>query len=275
MKIDAVLEVEAGDPQIAIDFLTSNVNLSKSRLKDLMNKGGVWRVKQNGERERLRRAMTDIFVGEQIELFYDEALLQAKPIQAELLDDTEQYSVWQKPYAMPFHGDSWGDYNSFERFVQFTLKQSRPFVYLPSLDYRASGIVLLAHTRKAAAALMEQIGESAFDVAKLHYRADVEGECTYNGVCSLPVNGEPAETEIKTVKYDARPHRSVVDCWPKTGRPQQIAEQLNAIGHPIIGFLPADAELDELERPDPLRLKLVELSFICPMTGIEKHYSVY
>ena len=68
MKIDAVLEVEAGDPQILVEFLLSNVNLSKSRLKDVMSKGGIWRVTNDGERTRVRRAMTDIFVGEQIQI---------------------------------------------------------------------------------------------------------------------------------------------------------------------------------------------------------------
>lgn len=273
MKIDAVLEVEAGDPQILIEFLLSNVNLSKSRLKDVMSKGGIWRVAKNGERTRVRRAMTDILVGEQIEIFYDEALMSAKPLRAELIEDYGQYSVWQKPFGMPFEGDDWGDYNSFIRNLSFAFDEPRDTVLLSSLDYSASGLVLIPHTRKAAAAISESIGVDFIEDSAVHYRVDVAGNIDDLDRIDLDIEGEKAITNIEKVKYDERPNRSVVDVWPQTGRLRQVRSHFKAIGHPIIGDIEPDGELDDSVRLDPIRLKLVELTFLCPVTKVLKSYS--
>ncbi|MBU2862919.1 hypothetical protein KO489_03595 [Reinekea forsetii] len=273
MKIDAVLEVEAGDPQILIDFLLSNVNLSKSRLKDVMSKGGIWRVDNNGERNRVRRAMTDIFVGEQIEIFYDEALMSAKPIRPGLIEDYGQYSVWQKPFGMPFQGDDWGDYNSFLRNLSFAFDEPRDTVLLSSLDYSASGLVLVPHTRKAAAAISESIGVDYIEDSAVHYRVDVEGDIGQLDSIEVDIEGEKAITNIEKVKYDERPNRSVVDVWPQTGRLNQVRTHFRAIGHPIIGDIDPSREIDDTVRPDPVRLKLVELTFLCPVTKVLKSYS--
>jgi tRNA pseudouridine32 synthase/23S rRNA pseudouridine746 synthase len=273
MKIDAVLEVEAGDPQILIEFLLSNVNLSKSRLKDVMSKGGIWRVSKNGERARVRRAMTDIFVGEQIEIFYDESLMGAKPLYAELIEDYGQYSVWQKPFGMPFEGDDWGDYNSFIRNLSFAFDEPRDTVLLSSLDYSASGLVLVPHTRKAAAAISESIGNDFIEDSAVHYRVDVEGNIDDLDCIDIEIDGEKAITNIEKVKYDERPNRSVVDVWPQTGRLRQVRTHFQAIGHPIIGDIDPEGELDDSVRIDPVRLKLVELSFLCPVTKVLKSYS--
>ena len=56
LRLDVSLEVESDDSKIAIDFLLDNVNLSKSRLKDVMNKGAVWLSRGSQPKKRLRRA---------------------------------------------------------------------------------------------------------------------------------------------------------------------------------------------------------------------------
>lgn len=271
MEIDAVLEVEAGDPQIAIDFLVANINLSKSRLKDLMNKGGVWRVTEDGERQRVRRAMTDILVGEQIEIFYDEALLSMKPVKAELLDDQGQYSVWNKPTGMPIDGDDWSDFACFRRALELAFNPTREIFWLSAIDYEASGVVIVAHSRKAAMMLTEQFAPGGFAGAEVHYRGDVQGDIGDITEIDLPVDGEQALTLVEKVRYDQRPDRSVVDIRPKTGRQDQVAIQLSELGHPLVGderYGPED------EENEGLRLRLVELSFQCPVTGESKAFSV-
>lgn len=269
MQIDAVLEVEAGDPQIAIDFLVDNINLSKSRLKDLMSKGGIWRVTKDGQRERLRRAMTDILVGEQLEIFYDEELLSLKPMKAELLDDAGQYSVWSKPNGMPMTGNDWGDFNSFERAIELVLKGQRDVYWLSAFDYQASGILVLAHSRKAAAQLSEQFNPDGFQGASIHYRCDVEGNFDAEGVCDLSIDGEPAVTEFHKVRFDPRPNRSVVDAVPQTGRPDQVRQHLAMLGMPVVGD---DDFGQESEEQGVLRLKVVDVRFECPLTKEPRHF---
>ncbi|TCS40002.1 pseudouridine synthase family protein [Reinekea marinisedimentorum] len=271
MEIDAVLEVEAGDPQIAIDFLVANINLSKSRLKDLMNKGGVWRVDKNGDRQRLRRAMTDILVGEQIEIFYDDDLLALKPLKAELLEDAGQYSVWNKPAGMPLHGSDWGDFQSFARAVELAFNPAREIFWLAALDYEASGLLILAHTRKAALAFSNQLAVDGFEGASLHYRADVQGDLGAVDRLDQPIDGATAITRVKKARYDARPNRSVVDLWPETGREHQIVRQFAAAGNPVVGDERYRQEDDSVEG---LRLRLVELAYSCPVSGEARTFSL-
>ena len=271
MEIDAVLEVEAGDPQIAIDFLVANVNLSKSRLKDLMNKGGVWRVDQRGQRERIRRAMTDVLVGEQIEIFYNDELLALKPQRAELIEDLGQYSVWNKPADMPLEGSDWGDFNSFARAVELEFSPPRECFWLTALDYQAAGLLVLAHSRKTALAFSETFASEKFTDAQLHYRADVAGDIGQITEIDLELDQQAATTQLAKVRYDERPNRSVVDLWPKTGVKDQLVRHLNAKGFPIIGD---ERYAHDLESHEGLRLRLVEMSFLCPVTGEAKNYSL-
>lgn len=271
MEIDAVLEVEAGDPQIAIDFLVANVNLSKSRLKELMNKGGVWRVSLDGQRERLRRAMTDIFVGEQIEIFYDESLFHTKPLHADLINDMGQYSVWQKPTGMALFGNDFGDANTFCREADYKLNPSRELVWLSSFDYEASGIVLVAHSRKAAAELTEQFPPSGFDGGTVHYRAELVGDLSQDGELTTLLDGHTARMRVEKVRYDARPNRTIVDVWPLTGQPNQIRRHFAELGCPLVGDETFGVKAENL---DSLRLKLVELSFTCPMSREQQHFSL-
>ncbi|WP_320822483.1 pseudouridine synthase family protein [Reinekea sp.] len=271
MEIDAVLEVEAGDPQIAIDFLVSNVNLSKTRLKDLMNKGGVWRVTLSGERHRIRRAMTDILVGEQIEIYYDEAILTAKAIIPELLHDAGQYSVWNKPAGMTLDGTDFGDTNSFRRALDFQFKPLRECFWINAIDYESTGLVVLAHTRKAALAFSETFDPDGFHAAMVHYRADVAGEIPEQLAIVEPLDDQLAQTRISRIRYDARPDRSVIDIWLETGRTDQARRHLAGQGYPVVG--------DEVYgRPEEdatgLRLRAVELSFDCPVTGQNRYFSL-
>lgn len=271
MEIDAVLEVEAGDPQIAIDFLVMNINLSKSRLKDLMNKGGVWRVTKAGERDRIRRAMTDILVGEQIEIFYDEELLSHKPMKPELVLDMGQYSVWNKPAGMVLEGTDWGDFHAFTRAVELAFTPTREIYWLSGLDYEASGLLVIAHTRKAALAFSQSFESNGFTDGSVHYRADVVGDIDVDSAIHNTIDGAHAKTFIEKVKYDARPNRSVIDAWPQTGQTNQVRRHLAQIDHPVVGDLEYGQESDEYEG---LRMRAVELSFNCPIDGQKQQFSL-
>lgn len=271
MQIDAVLEVEAGDPQIAIDFLVDNVNLSKSRLKDLMNKGGVWRVTNDGERSRIRRAMTDIFVGEQLEIFYDESLLSMKALQPELIEDLGQYSLWNKPHGMSFAGSDWGDFNSFVRAVELFTRGERELYLFQAFDYEASGLMLVAHSRKAAASLTEQFAETGFTGGKLHYRCDVQGDYDAGDYLESELEEGLARATVAKVRYDERPDRSVLDIWPTTGLEHQARRQLSQAGFPVVG---EDLYTDEEAETEFMRLKCVEVEFECPVKGDIQHVSL-
>lgn len=270
MEIDAVLEVEAGDPQIAIDFLLANVNLSKSRLKELMNRGGVWRVTKDDHRERIRRAMTDILVGERIEIFYNEALFDIRPLHAELLLDMGQYSVWRKPNGMNNTGTDFGDFNTFSRELDYSLKPARDAVWLSSFDYDAIGVTLIAHSRKAASELTELFDPNGFKDCTALYRVDVTGECSEDGPLETLMPDGVANMHAKRLRYDSKPNRTQYDIQLHSAREHQIRRYFSSIDHHVVGESVYAPPSDDYEH---LKLKLTQLVFTCPITGEKREFS--
>lgn len=269
MQIDVVLEVEAGDRLIAIDFLVDNIELSKSKLKDMMNKGAVWHVDRKERRIRLRRAMSDLKVGDRLEIFYDDELLAIKPPLPRLVVDETHYSIWDKPVGLLSEGTDWGDHCSLPRMVELYFKPRRDVHLVHRLDQEASGLMMVAHSRKAAALLSDLF--AAGKVTK-HYRVEVEGDLAdIEGEITTPIDGEPACTRYQKVKYDAHPNRTTLDVWVDAGPEDQIRRHLESIGHPVIG----DPRHDQGEaNPEGMKLKAVEMRFECPITHTAQHISL-
>ena len=153
MRHDAAFEVEAFDPLILMDFLMININLSKTRLKETMKKGAVW-LTRNDERQRIRRAMTDLKPGDIIEIFYDEALLTSK-IEAECVFQNEFYSIWSKPTGMATYGNDWGDHNSLMRQIELTIRNADlEYRLIDEIPTTARGLVIVSHARRSRSLLL-------------------------------------------------------------------------------------------------------------------------
>lgn len=269
MQIDVVLEVEAGDRQIAIDFLVDNIELSKSKLKDMMNKGAVWHVDEKGKRRRIRRAMSDLKVGDRLEIFYDDTLLSIKPPLPRLVADLTHYSVWDKPAGLLSQGTDWGDHCSLPRMVELYFKPKREVFLVHRLDREASGLMMVAHSRKAAASLSELFASG--DRITKHYRVEVLGDTPEEGVINTPIEGQAARTRYKKLKYDPHPDRSTLDVWIESGRKHQIRRHMESIGHPVIG----DPRYGKGNKSNEgMKLRAVEMRFECPITQQEQHFSV-
>lgn len=270
MQIDLVLEVEDSDALIAIDFLVDNIELSKSKLKDMMNKGAVWLVDgKKGKRRRLRRAMTDITPGDRFEVFYDQDLLAIKPPLPRLIADETHYSVWDKPPGVLSQGTDWGDHAALPRLVELYFNPRREVFLIHRLDREASGLMILAHSRKAAAQLSQLFAEG--DAVTKRYRVEVLGDIKDEGVINSPIEDKSALTRFKKLKYEAEPNRSTLDVWIETGRKHQIRRHLDGIGHPVIG----DPRYGEGNKSNEgMKLKAVEMSFDCPITSRQQRFSL-
>ena len=264
LSIDVALEVEKDDPKIAIDFLLDNINLSKSRLKDTMNKGAVWLVRGD-ERQRLRRAMTDLKLGDQVEIYYDHHYLSAKGHQARLLDDKEHYSVWFKPSGMLVEGIDWGDHQAFYRQLDLALKGRESF-YLQELVTEEAGLIILAHNRKTAARLNDLLEQGKF-VAQL--RLEIAGEmeelADFEEDCQLKVLKNIGIRNIQRSKLLVSQHHLETDT---------LRAWLKRAGHPVVGEEDVQ-EIDEAIYIPEIKLNLSQLEFPCPLTGEPQTYSAY
>lgn len=255
--------VRAGDPKVAVDFLAQHAGLSKSAVKDAMNKGAAWLVRQ-GTR-RMRRADTALRVGDQVELHYDPQLLALKAAPGRCLLSNAHYSLWFKPSGLLAQGTAFGDHCSLLRQVEINMRDEGKTPHLiHRLDREAAGIMLFAHTRDAAAKLSAQF--QANQVNK-RYRIQVSGDIAQQhgvqGRIDLPLDGKAAVTEYTVTAYAAATDISTVEIRLLTGRLHQIRRHLDALGCPVVG----DPKYGRGNKnTDGMHLVATGLSFTCPFS---------
>jgi len=226
--------VEKGPQMTACDFLASKTGLSKMKVKDAMNKGAVW-IKKKGRLARLRKATTLLQTGAHIELHYDENLLSLAPPKPALISDQVHYSVWLKPAGLMAQGTMFGDHCSLLRQAELFFQMKRPVFLVHRLDRESHGIMLVAHSKEAAAKLSELFQKK--EIVK-EYRVEVLGslgEVGKKGAIDLPLDGKPAVTEYEVLSHDVQKNTTAVSAFIKTGRLHQIRRHFDFIGHPVMG----------------------------------------
>ncbi len=265
------MDINSDTGATASDFLASKSGLSKSKVKDAMNKGAVWLKKKKGGMQRLRKATSVLGKGDHIELHYDEKILSVKPPSAYCISDRGAYSVWYKPSGMIAQGTIYGDHCSLIRHVELFFRPQRYVFLVHRLDREASGIMLIAHTRKAAAGLSELFQKN---MITKRYRADVLGsigEKGCKGTLEFTLDGKAATTKYKVISVDPERDTSAVDVFIRTGRLHQIRRHFDMIGHPVMG----DPKYGKGNKnTEGLKLTAVSLRFRCPVTGREVDFSV-
>jgi len=266
MKFQRNLTVtESGEH--AIDALVRIApELSKQQLKQAMQKGAVW-LKPAGRKsqKRLRRATHELNAGDVLSINYDADLLAKTVDPAPLVADEKQYSVWNKPAGMLAQGTLYGDHCSLLYFAERHFVPRRPCFLVHRLDSAASGLMLIAHSERAAAAF-----SALFQQRELvkRYRVVVDG--VFDPSCKRideALDGKQAITHVETV-VPLPNDRSELVVRIETGRKHQIRRHLSTAGHPVIG----DSEYGSRVRNEALQLTAIELSFRCPLTGTARHY---
>lgn len=260
MKLTKKLEIT--EAQQAIEALVKAApQLSKGRLKDAMNKGAVlWRRgKQN---KRLRRAQADLLPGDTLELNYDEHLLQRSCDAAVLIHEARGYSVWFKPAGMLSQGNEWGDHLSLLRFAELHWQGKRQVFLLHRLDREASGLVLIAHTKQAAAAFSLMMQQHKIDKTyRIQIKGQMSDELLAQGELTAALDDKACSTRFELESYSAELRTSIVKVKLITGRKHQIRRHFALAGHPVMGD-PAYGSGNKNEQG--LMLQAVQLNFICP-----------
>lgn len=261
----------------AIECLAKAVpELSKSRLKDAMSKGAVYLMKGR-KQQRLRRAQTTLQSGQCLQLYYDEQIMQRRAEPAELLLDMRGYSVWWKPAGLLAQGSQWGDHLSLLRQVELTT--GRPVFLVHRLDREASGLMMVAHHAKSAAALSQQFSGS--EMTK-HYLVQVAGQLPAarlrEGSIQQSLDGKASHTRFQLIHYDEAMQRSWLQVELLSGRKHQIRRHFAAIGHPVMG----DPRYgNSSSSSDGLALQAVLLGWQCPQSkqlktvSLPEHLKIY
>jgi tRNA pseudouridine32 synthase/23S rRNA pseudouridine746 synthase len=245
----------------AVDLLAGKTDLSRQHIKQAMTKGAVWFTRGKNT-NRVRRAKKTFLPGDTLHLYYDEQVLAEDPPAPELIADEGAYSVWFKPYGLRSQGSKWGDHCTISRWVEQHLEPQRPAFVVHRLDRAATGLIIIAHERKSAAALSKLF--QTREVEK-HYRVITHGcfpaeSITLNG----GIDGKPATSHVQRLAYDAATDRSLLDVCIDTGRKHQIRRHLGEAGYPVVGDRLYGRKTDKQD----LQLCAVSLAFTCPVTKL-------
>ncbi|MCK5648981.1 MAG: RluA family pseudouridine synthase [Gammaproteobacteria bacterium] len=259
------------DNTTAIDLLAEHTDFSRQKIKQIMQKGAVW-LTQGKSTRRIRRASKKLSPGQTLHLYYDAHILAQSDFEARLIADETDYSVWFKPSGMLSQGSKFGDHGAIYRWAETHLQPQRNAFLVHRLDRATSGLMLIAHSKKAAAALSAMFKERAIDK---YYKALVHGTPHAPQTLNEPLENKRAITKILSVEKNADKNTSLLDIQILTGRKHQIRQHLSIIGHPIVGDrLYGDGKNDNID----LCLTAYKIAFISPFEQQadkqKKHYEL-
>jgi tRNA pseudouridine32 synthase / 23S rRNA pseudouridine746 synthase len=254
----------------APDLLAAATGLSKSRIKEAMQKGAVWTTQGSRKPQRLRRATTSLTAGTRLSLYYDSQVLDREPPRARLVMDQKRYSVWFKPPGLLVEGSRYGDHATLLRQVEQGFSAPRRVWLVHRLDLEASGLILIAHTPQAAARLSALFQARTIDKHYCVEVAGIMGEAGSSGHWDAPLDGKSARTDYRVVATCPDNGASRVEIRMASGRYHQIRRHAATAGYPVLGD-PAHGERNS--HPAGLRLMATRLAFIDPWRGTRVEYS--
>jgi len=244
----------------AVDLLANNTDLTKQRIKKVMQQGAVW-LTRGKNTERLRRATRALKQGDTVHLYYDPAVLGQVPNNPQLIADKGGYSIWYKPFGVLCQGSKWGDHCTINRWVESNQFKDRPSIIVHRLDRATTGLMILVHTKAMARQFTILFQERG--ITK-RYWALVEGEFPSKPeitTINTPIQDRSAISHAKRLEFNADIAQSLVEISIETGRKHQIRQHLSSIGWPIVG----DRRYGAKNTESDLKLSAVYLAFHCPI----------
>jgi tRNA pseudouridine32 synthase/23S rRNA pseudouridine746 synthase len=271
---DKLIDVKALTALTALfDSLNKTDNaLSKSQLKQAINKGALW-LTRGKHTQRLRRLKRVLHQGDELHFYYNETVLANEVPEAILIGDKNDYSVWYKPFGMLSQGSKWSDHCTITRFAQQYFPSERAVFIVHRLDKAATGLILIAHSKKAAQALSSMFENRTTNSNSLekYYQIIVHGNHSNNTqpqIIATEVDGKSARSTFICLNYDKTKNQSLIEVKIESGRKHQIRIHAASIGLPIVGDrLHGIADINEQLN---LQLCAVSLCFTCPITQ-KKH----
>jgi tRNA pseudouridine32 synthase/23S rRNA pseudouridine746 synthase len=247
-----------------------NFVISKAAFKQAVNKGALWLTPFASKKrtQRLRRIKRQLAVGDELHFYYNRDLLSCTVPEAKLIADLVGYSVWYKPYGMLSQGSKWSDHCTIARYAQQHLAVERPVFIVHRLDRAASGLILIAHSKKVAQTLSRMFEQHQLEK---NYYIVVHGNHQQRpqpDVITSDIANKSACSSFTCLIYDKKNNRSLVKVTIASGRKHQIRIHAASIGMPVVGDR-LHGIADENEALN-LQLCAVSLRFDCPLNQLKQ-----
>lgn len=255
------LETEAS----AVNVLAEKTGLSKQKIKSAMQKGALWHG-SGGDVRRVRRASKLLAAGDELHFYYDESILSQTIPEPELIAQESGYSLWYKPGGVRSQGSKWGDHCTIHRYVEQHSLPQRPVFIVHRLDRAASGLMLLAHSKKLAKVFSQMFAKREIEK---WYQVMVRGRFPKDlVVLDQPIEQKESISHVQVLNYDEQKDLSLLNVQIVTGRKHQIRKHLSTAGFPVLN--------DRLYGSEPfegdLCLVSYRLRFMCPESAQEKDF---
>jgi tRNA pseudouridine32 synthase/23S rRNA pseudouridine746 synthase len=258
------------EPILITQALKDKSELSMNEIKKVMQKGAVW-LTRGKKTHRVRRAKKMAQPGDSIHLYYNQGVLECEPLAATLVSDEGHYSIWNKPCGLLSQGSKWGDHCAITRYAESKLRPERPSFVVHRLDRAANGLIIIAHSKTAAAKLSALFQKR---LVNKRYQIVVRGKFTQgpnNSAITVDkaIDGRAARSHFSLVSYCQESDTSVLDVDIDSGRKHQIRRHVAFLGHPICG----DRLYGNGDDSKDLQLSAYYLEFCCPFTHRQRIYT--
>lgn len=242
--------------------------LSIGQIKQAITKGALW-LTRGKSTLRIRKIKKSLQACDQLHFYFDEKILSQVPNEATLIEDLHDYSIWFKPYGMLSQGSKWSDHCTIARWAETKVLPERPAFIVHRLDRATSGLIIIAHSKKAAQGFSKIFEQHQLDK---HYQAIVHGHydlCsikTKTRVIDSDIDGKPAKSIVSFLDYHHDSNTSLLQIKIETGRKHQIRKHLASIDFPVVGDRLHGIKTINYPNDLNLQLSAVSLSFNCPLS---------
>lgn len=270
--------INIDQPISIIEAIQQQCELSIADIKKAIDKGALWHHRGK-TMQRCRRIKKPLHIGDELHFYYDCSVLSQVPTAAKLIADLTDYSVWYKPYGMLSQGSKWSDHCTITRWAQKQLSPERAVFPVHRLDRAATGLILVAHSKKAARALSKMFEQHQFEKV---YNIIVHGDHRQRPqpeTITYEIDGKPACSHFATLAYDPQQDLSLVKVNIESGRKHQIRIHAASIGFAVVGDrLHGQQKMNTTVSADikhvDLQLCAVQLKFTCPIHHIEQSFTL-
>lgn len=270
-----------------LDLIIENCELSINQIKIAVQKGALWvskvvtnsklteaAVAHNKYTKRLHRLKKMVSNGDYVHFYYDEMVLSQVTQAAQLISDQQDYSIWYKPYGMLCQGSKWSDHCTINRWAETHIKPQRSAFIVHRLDRAASGLIVIAHSKKAARAFSQlfehhQLTKIYHIICHGDHRSHPQPE-----EITLPIDDKAANSSFKFLDYDPKKDISLIEVNIGSGRKHQIRKHAAAINLPIVGDRLHGDKNQHYNEQLNLQLSAFSLAFKCPFTQKQQLFTL-